>query len=220
MTQERMSSAFSVTPGADFLPQLTAAQQTVFDDRRRFRAVIAGRRWGKTFLGCAELLRGAAERTGNYCYIAPYGAMTSHCGWETLKIIAPRTLIAEAKEEELELQLKNGSIIYMRHLGDVGKIEETCFRGAVIDEFALFDLDFWKSFILPSIADLSGWALWLTTPRPTGLGYCYESMSSELQPIYNYTSLQGGNIRKEYVEWARKTLSKAMFQCELEARIM
>lgn len=218
--QEHMPSAFSVTPGADFLPELTAAQQTVFDDRRRFRAVIAGRRWGKTFLGCAELLRGAAERTGNYYYIAPCSAMTSHCGWETLKMIVPRNLIAEAKEEKLELQLKNGSIIYMRHLGDVSEIKETCFRGAVIDEFALFDLDFWKPFILPSIADLSGWALWLATPTPTGLGYCYESMSFELQPIYNYTSLQGGNIRKEYIERARKTLDKVVFQCELEARIV
>ena len=41
---------------------LRYAQGQVFNSRTRFRVLVAGRRFGKSYLSCIELLRGAIER--------------------------------------------------------------------------------------------------------------------------------------------------------------
>ena len=38
------------------------AQGQVFNNEKRFRVLVAGRRFGKSYLSCIELLRGAIER--------------------------------------------------------------------------------------------------------------------------------------------------------------
>ena len=52
--------------------QLRWAQGEVFSSRKRFRVLVAGRRFGKSYLSCIELLRGAIERPGEtFFYCAP-----------------------------------------------------------------------------------------------------------------------------------------------------
>ena len=51
---------------------LRYAQGEVFRSRKRFRVLVAGRRFGKSYLSCIELLRGAIERPGEtFFYAAP-----------------------------------------------------------------------------------------------------------------------------------------------------
>ena len=40
------------------------AQGQVFNDKRRFRVLVAGRRFGKSYLSCIELLKVAIDRPG------------------------------------------------------------------------------------------------------------------------------------------------------------
>ena len=40
------------------------AQGEVFNSEKRFRVLVAGRRFGKSYLSCIELLRGAIEKPG------------------------------------------------------------------------------------------------------------------------------------------------------------
>ena len=47
-------------PGLDI--DLRWAQGQVFNDKRRFRVLVAGRRFGKSYLSCIELLKGAPDR--------------------------------------------------------------------------------------------------------------------------------------------------------------
>ena len=44
--------------------QLRWAQGEVFSCEKRFRVLVAGRRFGKSYLACVELLRGAISRPG------------------------------------------------------------------------------------------------------------------------------------------------------------
>jgi hypothetical protein len=49
---------------------LRYAQGEVFNSRKRFRVLVAGRRFGKSYLSCIELMRGAIEKPGEtffYC---------------------------------------------------------------------------------------------------------------------------------------------------------
>ena len=51
---------------------LRPTQGAVFTARNRFRVLVAGRRFGKSYLSCVELLRGAIEKPGEtYFYCAP-----------------------------------------------------------------------------------------------------------------------------------------------------
>ena len=43
---------------------LRYAQGEVFNSDKRFRVLVAGRRFGKSYLSCIELLRGAINRPG------------------------------------------------------------------------------------------------------------------------------------------------------------
>ena len=64
-------------------------QQRVHDDRRRFRVVCAGRRWGKTRLAAAELIdRAGHGEPGDYGWIAPTYLIAER-GVDACKTIAP-----------------------------------------------------------------------------------------------------------------------------------
>ena len=54
------------------LVTLTKPQTKIFKDDSRFRVVVAGRRFGKTFLAIGELSRAAMNKPNAYCwYLAP-----------------------------------------------------------------------------------------------------------------------------------------------------
>ena len=208
-------------PKACSFLSLRPEQGAVFNDQRRFRAAIVKRRWGKTYLACAELGRGATNKVGDYLYLAPSPRMAEDIGWAAMRAIIPGELIEKITQSTLSLKLKNGSTI---HLGDTENVDAWrgfALRGVVLDEFALYDKDVWRCVIAPSIADLRGWALFLTTARLDGsLGPCYDSIGYKLQPIYRYGSSRGKNISDGNVEEARKTLSRQAFKVEFEAAMM
>ena len=51
------------------LIELRWAQGEVFKCDKRFRVLVAGRRFGKSYLSCVELLRGALNRPGETFFI-------------------------------------------------------------------------------------------------------------------------------------------------------
>jgi len=69
---------------------LRHAQGSVFNDRTRFRVLVAGRRFGKSYLSCVELLRGAIEKPGEtFFYCAPTYRMSKDIVWKLLKRLVP-----------------------------------------------------------------------------------------------------------------------------------
>lgn len=212
-------------------------QGLIFQDRRRFRVVLAGRRGGKTVLGGAELLRGAAERPGVYYYVAPTYRMAKDIAWETYKRIIPTAWVRKKNESELKIELLNGSLIYLKGSEDPDALRGPALSGVVLDECAFQQEYTWRSVIRPALSDLQGWALFTTTPSPEGTaGWFYELILQlmggdladpgleKLDPLqwtlYEYTSLQGGNIPQAEIEEARRTLARDVFEREYEAKIL
>jgi hypothetical protein len=57
---------------------------------RRFRVLIAGRRFGKTHLSCVELITTSLEHPGVIVwYVAPTWRMAKDIAWDTLKAMLP-----------------------------------------------------------------------------------------------------------------------------------
>ncbi len=216
---------------------LRPIQGRIFNDRRRFRVVLAGRRGGKTVLGGVELLRGAAERKGVYYYVAPTYRMAKDIAWDTYKAIIPERWIRKKNESNLRIDLINGSVIYLKGSEDPDALRGPALSGVVLDECAFQQEYTWRSVIRPALSDRGGWALFTTTPSPEGTaGWFYELILllkdadladpglDRLDPqqwtLYEYTSLQGGNIPIAEIEEAKKTLAPEVFEREYEAQIL
>ncbi len=216
---------------------LRPMQGQIFNDRRRFRVVLAGRRGGKTVLGGVELLRGAAERKGVYYYVAPTYRMAKDIAWDTYKTIIPERWIRKKNESNLRIDLINGSVIYLKGSEDPDALRGPALTGVVLDECAFQQEYTWRSVIRPALSDRGGWALFTTTPSPEGTaGWFYELILllkdadladpglDRLDPqqwtLYEYTSLQGGNIPIAEIEEAKKTLAPEVFEREYEAQIL
>ena len=216
---------------------LRPMQGLIFNDRRRFRVVLAGRRGGKTLLGAVEMLRGAAERKGNYYYVAPTYRMAKEIAWDTYKSIIPERWIRKKNESNLRIDLINGSVIYLKGSEDPDALRGPALSGVNMDECAFQEEYTWNSVISPALSDRNGWALFTTTPSPEGTaGWFYELILllknaeladpglERLDPqqwsLYEYTSVQGGNIPLDEIERARKTLAPEVFEREYEAKIL
>lgn len=216
---------------------LRPMQGMIFRDRRRFRVVLAGRRGGKTVLGGVELLRGAAEVPGVYYYVAPTYRMAKDIAWDTYKRIIPERWIRKKNESNLRIDLVNGSAIYLKGSEDPDALRGPALSGIVLDECAFQQEYTWRSVIRPALSDRNGWALFTTTPSPEGTaGWFYEMILmlknadladpglERLDPqqwtLYEYTSLQGGNIPLAEIEEAKRTLAPEVFEREYEAKIL
>ena len=84
------------------------AQGEVFYCEKRFRVLVAGRRFGKSYLSCVELLRAAIERPGEtYFYCAPTYRMAKDIAWKALKQLVHNSWIKAKNESDLKIEIIN-----------------------------------------------------------------------------------------------------------------
>jgi hypothetical protein len=65
--------------------RLKLAQMKVFTCEKRFRVLVAGRRFGKTYLALLELLRAACAPSRMVWYVAPTYKQGKRMAWNRLK---------------------------------------------------------------------------------------------------------------------------------------
>ncbi len=199
------------------------AQGQVFNSEKRFRILVAGRRFGKSYLSCIELLRGAIERPGEtYFYCAPTYRMAKDIAWKALKKLVPKIWIQAKNETDLRLDLINGSSIELKGTENAMALRGRSLAGVVLDEAAFMDSDVWFEVIRPALADKQGWTLFISTPDGTASWFydlwCYvESDPTEEWQRWCFTTIEGGNVPKEEVEAARAQLDERTFRQEFEA---
>ena len=117
--------------------QLTPPQSDIFTCPARFRVVVAGRRFGKTFLSTAELISRALGRPNqNVWYIAPTFRAGRDICWDMLTQQIPREYIAKTNETSLTVTLKNGSSISIKGAEKHDNLRGRAIDFVVLDEFA------------------------------------------------------------------------------------
>ena len=199
------------------------AQGEVFKNDKRFRVLVAGRRFGKSYLSCVELLRGAINRPGEtFFYCAPTYRMAKDIAWKTLKQLIPLAWVKSKNETDLKVELVNGSMIELKGTENAMALRGRSLAGVVLDEAAFMGSDVWFEVIRPALADKQGWALFISTPDGTASWFydlwCYvpEDETGEWQR-WSYTTIDGGNVPAEEVEAARAQLDSRTFRQEFEA---
>ena len=199
------------------------AQGQVFSSKKRFRVLVAGRRFGKSYLSCIELLKAAIERKGEtYFYCAPTYRMAKDIAWKTLKRLVPQVWIKSKNESDLKIELINDSVIELKGTENAMALRGRSLAGVVLDEAAFMDPEVWFEVIRPALADKQGWALFISTPDGTASWfydlwcYCKEDPTEEWKR-WCYTTIEGGNVPKHEIEAARAQLDERTFRQEFEA---
>ena len=116
------------------------AQGEVFNNTSRFRVLVAGRRFGKSYLSCIELLRAAINRPGEtYFYCAPTYRMAKDIAWKEIKRLVPKTWIKSKNETDLKVELINGSSIELKGTENAMALRGRSLAGVVLDEAAFIE---------------------------------------------------------------------------------
>jgi len=199
------------------------AQGEVFNSEKRFRVLVAGRRFGKSYLSCIELLKAAISRPGEtYFYCAPTYRMAKDIAWKEIKKLVPKEWVKSKNETDLKIELINDSMIELKGTENAMALRGRSLAGVVLDEAAFMDSEVWFQVIRPALADKQGWALFISTPDGTASWFydlwCYVPDDPTNEWVrWSYTTIEGGNVPAEEVQAARAQLDQRTFRQEFEA---
>ena len=200
---------------------LSSPQQQIVEAPQRFKVVIAGRRFGKTHLAIRQLCFYARLPEQNIWYVAPTYRQAKMITWKKLrKKLVELRWAKKINETELSIELKNGSVIALKGADNYDSLRGIGLDYLVLDEFADIEPEAWFETLRPTLADRQGGALFIGTPK--GLNWAKElyDMADEYSDewaSFQFTTIQGGNVKPEEVEAARRTLDLRTFRQEFEA---
>ena len=201
---------------------LSLAQKKITDSTKRFRVVIAGRRFGKTHLAIRELAYHARIPDQEIIYVAPTYKMAKNIVWRKLKNkLQDLNWIKKHNETELKLELVNGSSISLKGADNYDSLRGTGNHFIVLDEFADIDPEAWFETLRPTLSDTGGKCLMIGTPKGIG-NWSYEIFQNALEDpesweSFQFTTMDGGNVPLEEIEQAKRDLDERTFRQEYMA---
>src|SRR2546428_1229535 len=124
--------------------KLRPRQASVFTSQKRFRIVVTGRRWGKTWLALWWLTVKAFSGQNRTCYfIAPSYRQAKRIAWRILKQQVPAAARCRTNEQELSIELPNGSVIQLHGADHPDSLRGVGLDFVVLDEYAYMDPETW-----------------------------------------------------------------------------
>jgi hypothetical protein len=198
---------------------LKPPQGEVFLSTERFRVLVAGRRFGKTYLAMTELCRGAGGRGRQAWYVAPTYKQAKRIAWKPLKEMTRQFWAGKPNETDLRIELRDGGTICLRGADNYDSLRGDGLDFLVLDEYASIAREAWTEVLRPALADRQGRALFIGTPR--GFNHFHELVeNSRTQPnwkAFQFTTAEGGNVAPEELESAAHELDERTYRQEFEA---
>ena len=200
---------------------LTNPQKNVIKDDSRFRVLITGRRFGKTFVAINEIAKFASIPNKKIWYVAPSYRQAKAICWGVLKEkMIYHKWVKSINHSDLTLTLKNNSQITLR-----GSDNESSLRGVglnflILDEFQDINKTAWYEVLRPTLSDTEGHALFCGTPRGFG-NWSYDlykmGENNKDWKSFQFTTLEGEQVSEDEIEQAKQDLDLRTFQQEYEA---
>ena len=199
--------------------KLKPPQMQVFLSPHRFRLLVAGRRFGKTFLAQTELLRAARGKGRVAWYVAPSYKQAKRIAWGPLKQLTRPYWASKPNETDLRIELAGGGTIAVRGADAYDSLRGEGIDFAVLDEYASMVPAAWHSVLRPMLADRLGEALFIGTPQ--GFNHFYDLYSdAEGRPgwaVFHFTTEQGGNVLQEELASAAGEMDERLYRQEFHA---
>lgn len=223
--------------------QLTPKQANIyvwgFQPNARFRDAVCGRRFGKTFLGKAEMRRAArlaaewgVSAEDEIWYAAPTQKQARRVFWRRLKQAIPKSwLDCKPNETDMLITLRSGHLLRCVGLENYDDLRGSGLFFVLVDEWADCKYQAWEEVLRPMLSTCTytvsgerrkgGHALRIGTPK--GFNHCYDTFLDGKpghEPDHKswlYTSLDGGNVPAEELDAARRKMDPRTFRQEYEA---
>ena len=201
---------------------LTKPQHQVSKSQSRFRVLISGRRFGKTYVCITEMMKYATRPNQNIWYCTPTFKMGRDIVWSALKnILNDFHWIDDINETNLSIKIrKSNSTISVKGCENFDNLRGTGINFLILDEFADIPEKAWTEVLRASVADTQGHVLFTGSPRGYG-NWSYRMYQKGKQDTdwesFQFTTLQGGRVTADEIEQAKQDLDIRTFRQEFEA---
>jgi hypothetical protein len=200
---------------------LSNPQKKILECDKRFRVLITGRRFGKTFLCIQELAKFSRYPKKKVWYVAPTYRMAKDIVWNDLvDRMTKHKWLKKLNHSDLRLTLRNGSEISLRGADNENSLRGVGLDFLVMDEFADVKEHAWYEVLRPTLSDKNGSALFCGTPRGYG-NWSYNLFTKENEDeqwkSFQFTTLDGGQVSASEVQQAKQDLDERTFNQEYMA---
>jgi len=200
---------------------LTKPQHKVSSSNKRFRVLISGRRFGKTYLCITEMMKYATKVKKNIWYVAPTFKMAREIVWSKLKeILHSFNWIDNINESNLTITIKKtGSKISLKGCENYDGLRGSGLDFLILDEFADIDEKAWTEVLRASVSDTKGDVLMCGSPKGYG-NWAYrmylKGKEDKEWDSFQFTTLQGGMVTADEIEQAKQDIDIRTFRQEFE----
>ena len=201
---------------------LTKPQYQVSQSNKRFRVLVSGRRFGKTFLCITEMMKYATKVKKNIWYVAPTFKMAREIVWVKLKnMLSDFQWVDSINETNLSITIrKTGSTITLKGCENYDSLRGVGIDFLILDEFADIDEKAWTEVLRASVSDTVGDVLMCGSPKGFGNWsyrmYLKGQQKDKEWDSFQFTTLQGGMVSAEEIEQAKQDIDIRTFRQEFE----
>jgi predicted phage terminase large subunit-like protein len=208
---------------------LHPAQMEVYQSAKRFTIVVAGRRFGKTYLAATRAMTKAFDPRNvlkkPVFIVAPIATQAKLLYWQLILdklggVGGP--YIENAHVNEGHIILRNGVLIGIKGSDRPDTLRGVGLWHAELDEYADMRPEVWESIIRPALADVKGSAGFIGTPK--GRNHFWELIQQAQRDdnvphwdVFQFVSTANPFLDKDEIELAKSTMSSATFRQEFMA---
>lgn len=201
----------------------TPIMDEIFSRGERFKCVVAGRRFGKTYLALTWLLGGILKPNQRRWVVMPTYRQGKLVALPVLKqLLRNYSGTVQINESDLTCKIA-GAEIAIKGAEDPSKLRGSHLDRVVMDEYAYMKNGVWEEVIYPMMTtNPDSKALFIGTPDGFSNGFydMYLKGQDVNEPdwkSWQYTTLEGGWVPESEVKRARKTLDERAFKQEFLA---
>ena len=204
--------------------QLELASSTTSD------VCFAGRRWGKTQVGVYRLLRASTKEVGLYWWVGlSWRSASMKRAWRLLKYYARKMYKAlglpydhRIRESVHEIDLPNGSQIWLRTAEKEDSLAGEAIRGVVVDEFSLMAETVWTEYLEATLLDYNGWALFIGVPKGNNwAARLWRNAKTRLNwRAWHFTTYDNPHMSAPQIDEIRANVSSRLFEQEYLAQVL
>jgi len=201
---------------------LTKPQLEVNNSKARFRVLISGRRFGKTYLCITEMMKYATQVNKKIWYVAPTFKMAKEIVWSKLKeMLSEFNWIENINESNMTITIKKtGSKISLKGCDAYDSLRGVGLDFLILDEFADIEEKAWTEVLRASVSDTEGDVLMCGSPKGYGNWsyrmYLKGQQGDKEWDSFQFTTLQGGMVSTEEIEQAKQDIDIRTFRQEFE----
>lgn len=194
---------------------LTKPQSEVFQDKSRFKVLITGRRFGKTYLLTIIAIAHALSNPNSRILML----QTTYSNARDYFFNLINSIIGATVKHSyssLEFYFDNGSIIRC-----AGSDNYNSFRGAgynlvIVDELKDHKSELWYRILRPALSDRLGGAVLSGTPEGKS-NWVFDIYNDPEFKSFHYTTAEGGLVSETEIEAAKRQMDDISFRQEYYA---